>query len=489
MRPMLGKNVLAVYPHQKARSEARFFPPMGIEYIAAAVKDLVEKITLIDMRWEKDYDLAGFLDAETDSLLVSLNWPPGNPVEGKIPELNLINRAHSFAGQTFLSDEQKNDRQECLSYEDKKKKLFTVVGGRWASTHVAEIFAACPGVDVVVMGDGEEAIRELAQAASPEGVAGLAWRDSAGVVRTNPPRRLAPISETLRPDRTLRRYRYSVSSKGIDFGITVDSVMTSHGCPFHCKFCAYNADFLGRRRAWAPRSPESVVAELKEIDAEVVYFADNNFCVDMNRVAAICDLIVKEGVKKTFALETRIDIAKRPDVLAKMARAGFRIILFGMESATDRSLADLSKGFTVAQAREAFRTLRRFPFFLAGFFIVGNVGESEEDMRRIAPFAKELGLSYIALSYLRADRGSDLEDLVRRTPGYYIADEERCRVYSDKFPPKELRRVKRAIGREFFLSTHFLRGLFRAVGLGLIKPRHIASIAGSATRRLLPFHR
>ena len=467
---MLGKNILAVYPHRKQGSEVRFFPPMGLEYVMAAVKDLVEHITIVDMRFEDDYDLARFVDDRTDSLCVSINWPPGfvptpsglrrdkpgAPVGGVIPELDLINRI--------------------------PRRVFTVVGGRWASTHAELVFAQCPGVDVVVLGDGEETIRDLATARSLAEVEGIAWRDS-GVVRTNPPRRLAPISETLFPDRALRRYVYSAATKGIDFGITVDSVMSSHGCPFHCKFCAYNADFLGRRRAWQPRSPESVVAELKTVSADVVYFADNNFCVDMARVGRICDLIVREGIRKTFALEARIDIAKRPDVLAKMARAGFRIIFFGIESASDESLRTLTKGFTIADVRGALRVMRRFPFFLGGFFIVGNIGESERDMRRIAPFAKELGLSFISLSYLRADRGGELEDIVKRTPGYHIGNDARCRVWSDRLPPRKLRRIKRAITRDFFLSSNFLRGVLRAMSLGLLKPRHLASILGSVVGR------
>ncbi len=451
---MLGKNVLAVYPHRRQSSEVRFFPPIGLEVVMAAIEDLVQHVKIVDMRNESAYDLAPFVDHSVDFMCVSLNWPPGNPEGGVVPEFDLLNRL--------------------------PRKPFTIVGGRWASVNADIIFEKCPGVDVVVLGDGEETLRELVTKGSPADVAGLAWRDRA-TIRRNPPRRLAPISETLFPDRKLRRYRYSVSTKGLEFGISVDSVMSSHGCPFHCKFCAYNADFLGRRRPWQPRTPESVLAELRTIDAELVFFADNNFCVDMDRVGAICDLIIRDGMKKTFVVEARVEIAKRPDVLDKMARAGFRIILFGLESASDPALAVLNKGFTLADVRSAFRVLRRYPFFTGGFFIVGNIGESERDMRRIAPFAKELGLGFISLSYLRADRGSELEEVVKRTPGYYVQpNDDRCRVFSDNVPPRRLRKIKRAIGRDFFVSGHMLRSVVHAMSLGLLKPRHLASIATSA---------
>jgi anaerobic magnesium-protoporphyrin IX monomethyl ester cyclase len=460
---MLGENILAVYPHRRRSSEIRFTPPMGLEYVMAAVEDLVKRITIVDMRLEDEYDLTRFIDSRTDAVCISLNWAPSKPEGGAVPEFDLINRL--------------------------PRHLRTVVGGRWASMNTDAVFENCPNVDIVVQGDGEETIRELATRTSPAEITGLAYR-SDGVIHRNPPRRLAPLSETLCPNRKLRRYAYTVAARGIDLGITVDSVLSSQGCPFHCKFCAYNADWLGRRRPWQARSPQSVLNELHDIDADVVFFADNNFCVDMDRVGAICDLVIKEGIRKTFALEARVDIARRPDVLDKMARAGFRIIMFGLESACDESLRLLNKGFTVADVRAAFNVFRRYPFLLGGFFIVGNIGESEHDMLRMSAFARELGVDFISLSYLRADRGSSLEDLVQQSPGYHIAHGEKPKVYSEKYPLEKLGAIKHAIARDFYSSTYMIGRLVRGLSAGILKPRHLWSIVRSvlivAARALLP---
>lgn len=269
----------------------------------------------------------------------------------------------------------------------------------------------------------------------------------------------------------------------------MDSLLSSRGCPFNCKFCSYNTDTFGRRRPWEPRSPESVVAELRTVDAEVVLFTDNNFCVDMDRVEAICDLLIRENIRKTYAVEARIEIARRPDVLAKMARAGFRIIMLGLESACDESLELLNKGFTIADVRAAFEALRRFRFVLAGFFIVGNIGESQRDMLRMSGFAREIGVDFISLSYLRVDPGSSLEEVVRQTPGYHVGTDRRARVYSDSCSFRDLRVVKRALNRDFYFSTHMLRSLRRGINAGLVTPRQLASVLRSAVvlalRRLL----
>ena len=48
--------------------------------------------------------------------------------------------------------------------------------------------------------------------------------------------------------------------------------------------------------------------------------------------------------------------------------------------------------------------------------IVGNIGETEEEMLEIAPFARELGLDIIQLTMLRNERDSGLDQLVEANP-------------------------------------------------------------------------
>ena len=50
------KKALFIYPYKKIRklSYNDFFPPLGLEYIATAVKELVEELTIIDSDFEKE---------------------------------------------------------------------------------------------------------------------------------------------------------------------------------------------------------------------------------------------------------------------------------------------------------------------------------------------------------------------------------------------------------------------------------------------------
>jgi radical SAM superfamily enzyme YgiQ (UPF0313 family) len=173
-----------------------------------------------------------------------------------------------------------------------------------------------------------------------------------------------------------------------------------------------------------------------------------------------------------------------------MRRAGFRLIMFGVEATSDEALRILDKGFTIAEVRRAFDVLRRYRFMLGGFFIIGNIGEDARDMLRIAPFARELGLHFISLSYLRAEPASALEEVVAAHPEYHIANDSRRRVYSDRYRTPDLRRIKRAVTRDFYYHPHMLGTMERALVSGVVTPRHLARMAASAgvllARRVLP---
>lgn len=53
---MNWKKSVFVYPYEKPQRFNYYdlFPPVGMEYVATAVKDLVESVSLIDMRYETE---------------------------------------------------------------------------------------------------------------------------------------------------------------------------------------------------------------------------------------------------------------------------------------------------------------------------------------------------------------------------------------------------------------------------------------------------
>jgi radical SAM superfamily enzyme YgiQ (UPF0313 family) len=399
-----------------------FWPPLGLEFIAAVVQRYAKSIDIIDLRKESGRTM-DFLRPETDLVCFSVNWD---------------------RDRQFLEEE----------IRSVPPGILTIVGGRHATECPDRWLKEFANVDAVVRGDGEEAMEEICRGIPMERITGLSFRRD-GRVHHNPNRTLGEAQDDLYPDRSLRRGTYVVMVKGASTGLKIDSIATSRGCPFNCTFCSFNRNPWGEKRRWTARSPESVVDELGEMEARIVGFTDDLFTHDMDRVDRICDLILSRGIQKKYIVNARLEIAQRPDVLRKMERAGFFMLLLGVESAHDKTLRSMRKGFDVARIREYFKVLRHSRMILHGYFILGCVGESVDDMLGIAPFAHELGLDTLGLSGLRHSLHSGLDELIASSPGYHIASSGK--VYSDHCSLAELRRVRRRIHLQFYTPAQIAR--------------------------------
>ena len=426
---MRYKNVICIYPYREELKTVGFLPPIGLEYVASAIEDLVESVTTLDFRYEKE-PVSSFIDKNTDLVLVSHNW--GIEEEFVKATINSI-----------------------------PEGITVIVGGRHATEYVNELFEDIPRIDGIARGDGEEIAREIVQKGIAGDIDGLSFRSNCTIVH-NRNRRLAPIQSDFYPNRQLRRYNYMVTLDEYQSDIQIDLMLGSRGCPFNCKFCDFKFNPLGEKRKWSVRTPESVISEIKTIEAGVVGFADDIFTADMDWVERVCDLILKEGIRKKYVINARLEVAKRPEVLRKMYKAGFMVFLLGIESAHDKTLASMNKGFTTAAVREYFEVLRHFNFVYHCYFIIGNIGETREEMLDAIEFAHELGVDTLGLSVLRATKYSPLKEILKGLDDYHI-EESSGKVYSDMLSVEELQQIRRDVNASFFTIPVILRILRKLI--------------------------
>jgi len=295
---------------------------------------------------------------------------------------------------------------------------------------------------------------------------------------------LPDVAKLRFPDRSLRNCEYRWTQNGVQLmKYSFDTILTSRGCPFKCKFCTFSLNPLGQKREYTERPLESVMEELKTITADMIMIADDNFFTNPKRSEKLCDMIIESGIKKMFVAQTRIDVAKHPALLEKAARAGIKILLIGIESPHDWILKLISKGFTQQQARDAFEVLRKFPFYLHAYFIYGNIGETEEEMLYIARFAKELGLDSISFQKLRIEKYSPLKEVVENTPGYHY-DEVGGPVYSDKYDLAALKKIRNKIRSDFYDFAQMRHILGKFLRLGIITKADIVRLFLNAPKLL-----
>jgi len=397
------------------------FPPTGLEYVAASAKALGGKVTLLDLRYENGLGdtnkLLEFISKEIDIICVGIGW--NRHFKQALHLLNLI-----------------------------PDHIPLVVGGYKATEMVEEIFKSCPKVNIIVRGEGEETIQEILKGAPFDTILGISYRENGKVVH-NRHRPLPDVNSIASPDRSLRRNKYHVKLKGINVtDLTFDAVLSTRGCPYNCKFCTFSLNSLGQKRSYSPRSVESVIKEIEEITADVILFSDDNFFVDTKRSEAICDLIIERKIRKRFIAQARIEIAQHPTLLEKMVKAGFKVLLIGIESPHDHVLKQLNKGFDSDTIRKCFAVLKRYPLYYHGYFIYGNIGETEKEMLYISKFAKEIGVDSITFQKLRIEQFSPLIEIVEKTPGYYLTD--KSILYSDTYSKTDLKKIGKKIKFIFY---------------------------------------
>jgi radical SAM superfamily enzyme len=154
-----------------------------------------------------------------------------------------------------------------------------------------------------------------------------------------------------------------------------------------------------------------------------------------------------------------------------MFNAGFKILTIGIESAQNKTLRAMQKGFDTALAEKAFAEIRKVNFFIHGYFIVGCMGENEAEMLEMAPFAKSLKLDTINLSLLRTEKYSPLNELIANSSGYYVS--ENNIVCSEEYPLKVLRNIRHRIGRSYYTLPTILRIAKKIINARLISFRYV----------------
>ena len=195
------------------------------------------------------------------------------------------------------------------------------------------------GVDVLVMGEAEEILLELAEAGSAgwEAVPSIVHRqDGRTVVKGGPHASdMAKLPALAWPDAYVRRHdHHHHRFDGGNAGPGAE-METSRGCPYNCTFCA-KENFRDKYR----RRPLGVI--LEELDrlvakgVDYVYFIDEIFLPNRPLLEALVERPVRFGV------QTRIDLWK-PEMLELLGRAGCVSIEAGVESLSPEGRDALDK--------------------------------------------------------------------------------------------------------------------------------------------------
>jgi len=182
------------------------------------------------------------------------------------------------------------------------------------------------------------------------------------------------------------------------------TVLTDYGCPYKCSFCVIAS--LGYKF----RSVENVMSELrylKNLRCREIYFNDQTFGVNRARAKELCKRMVEEKIDFGWVCWSRVDVINE-ELLKLMKGAGCHTILFGVETASEKSLKSMGKGYTLRQVEETFRLCREYGVRTLATYILGLPGEDREDIVKTVEFAVRLDSDFVSFNTLIPRAGTQI---------------------------------------------------------------------------------
>ena len=279
-----------------------------------------------------------------------------------------------------------------------KPDVLTVAGGQHFTVLAQESLETYPEIDVIVRGEGEETLVELAEASgnkrSFSAIEGISFRNN-GTIRHNPPR---PLIENLDElpfpgyhfvENLLQKYHFTAMAGSARYAL----IEGSRGCPHQCTFCTQWRHWGSR---WRLKSPKRIADEFKfcieKYGSRFLWLTDDNYGLG-KRASELADELIERGFPDDMMWFMQVrcdDVVKHADVLPKMRKAGLRWVLLGVESHSPNTLDSFRKETTPEDARKAVKLLKENDIFSQGMFIIGQRKDTAKSMADLREFANDL---------------------------------------------------------------------------------------------------
>ena len=271
--------------------------------------------------------------------------------------------------------------------------IITIAKGAAFLTHGNNILADHKSLDIGILGEAEETLKEILSGKDLNEVSGIYYRDDLIIKFTG----VRPFIEDL--DSIPFPARHLVDNNIYtrpDNGKVQAVIKVSRGCPFHCFFCLATPVSGAKVRR---RTPENIIEEIKECvekyNIRNFLFWSDIFNIDKAWTMELCEKIIDSGLKITWSANTRADTADL-EMAKKMYESGCRLVSIGVESGSQYILDKIGKRITLNQIRETVNIFKKAKIRIYNYFVIGLPWENEDTAEETIEFAIELDSDFIS---------------------------------------------------------------------------------------------
>jgi len=410
--------------HPKTWGVPGVFQPIDIAYVAAFLENHNHRVKILDAAAEgwktvKDLDDERYVEGLANEEIA-------RRIKQFSPDVVGVNMPFSGWSRTAF--------EVAATAKSLDRDIPVVMDGVHPSARPKETLAN-PNIDFAIIGEPEltwlELLESIEKGISPERlkrIKGLGFRQNTRIIITH----FRPLIQNLDilpfPARHLlpmNLYFTAVKENPLRGEITKPwTVMyTSRGCPYQCIFCSAH---LVRGRTWRGRSPENVIAEIRQLSENYkikqIDFCDDNMTLDKKRMEKICTLIKENKLDIEWYTPNGVR-ADTLDVqlLKKMKASGCKRIYVAPESGNPQILNTvIKKNLDLKKVEETVAAAKKLGIKVACFFVIGVIGETKDDIEKTINFAyklKKLGADKFYFSFAMPLYGTELYEQAK-TLGY-----------------------------------------------------------------------
>ncbi len=298
-----------------------------------------------------------------------------------------------------------------IKQEDSSK---IIVFGGVHPTFLPEEVLSHDFIDFVVRGEGEITFFELVCGLTGKlplhRIRGLVFKEG-DEIKINPERPLIEDLDSLPfPDREIINQEQYIKLFQESFPKRSARILSSRGCPFNCRFCA--SGVLWKRR-YRFRSASNIIDEISELkkkfNIEHVYFADDTFTINKERVFQFCSVLMNQKIDITWGCNAHINTIDR-QMLKAMKAAGCLEVWLGVESGNTKILKELNKPLKKGKIKEVFSYAKEVGINTRAYLIIGSPSESHKTIKETLKLAREIRPDYSYATVLTPYPGSYFYD-------------------------------------------------------------------------------
>jgi hypothetical protein len=231
-------------------------------------------------------------------------------------------------------------------------------------------------LDYGIRGEGEEAFPMLLKQLSEDGdiysVPGCVVRLN-NVFHSVPPSLVQDLNRQALPAYDLLDWQRYAERK------IMPAIYTKRGCAFSCTYCPYSK-LEGKR--YRLKSPQRLISEiryiLRETKSTKVMFCENNFNVPRQHAEAICRALITEKADLQWGTGDLRPTGVNDEFCRLMEESGCFYANLSIESASEKMLRTMKRGYTVRQVRESLKALSRSKIPFGSSLMLGAPGETPE---------------------------------------------------------------------------------------------------------------